>query len=172
MKKSLLCAILISIFSIQAHAGEAKMAWGDLSKFTDIQEGQELKSSFEERLVKEIGDVFNRFSGKYLPDGYILEVTVTDMDLAGDIRPMMVRGGNMRLVTHIYWPKMSFDYVLKNAQNETVKAEKVSLADMNFMGRASIPSGRTIFEYEEKMIDDWFRKQQNDKVFPKRDEKS
>lgn len=166
MKKSLFVAALLSVLSVSAFAGEAKVTWGDLSKFTDVVEGQESKAHFQERLVKEFGDVFNRFSERYLPEGYVLEVKVTDLDLAGDVRPMVVQGGMLRIVSRIYWPTMSFEYVLKNAKNEIVKSDKATLKDMDFMERIRIPTGKTGFEYEEKMLSDWFKQQQADQVFP------
>jgi hypothetical protein len=166
MKKSFFVATLFSVLSVSAFAGEAKVTWGDLSKFTDIVEGQENRANFQERLVKEFDDVFNQYSNRYLPEGYQLEVKVTDLDLAGDVRPMVVQAGMMRIVSRIYWPTMSFDYVLKNAQNEIVKSGKANLKDMNFLDRIRIRTGRTGFEYEEKMLSDWFKQQQMDNVFP------
>lgn len=166
MKKTFFVAAIFSVLSVSAFAGEAKVTWGDLSKFTDVVEGQENRTYFQERLVKEFGDVFNRFSDRYLPEGYQLEVKVTDLDLAGDVRPMVVQAGMMRIVSRIYWPTMTFDYVLKNAQNEIVKSGKANLKDMDFLERIRIPTGRTGFEYEEKMLSDWFKQQQMDNVFP------
>lgn len=168
MKKSVFVVALFSLLSVSAFAGEAKVTWGDLFKFTDVVEGQENRTYFQERLVKEFGDMFNRFSDRYLPEGYQLEVKITDVDLAGDVRPMIVKTGMMRVVSRIYWPKMSFDYVLKNNKNDIVKTDKVNLKDIGFLDRVHIPSGKTSFEYEEKMLDDWFKQQQLDHVFPKK----
>lgn len=165
MKKSLLCALFMSVLSSTAFAGESKVTWGDFSKFSDVVESQESRQYFQERVVREFGNVFKRYSELYLPEGYQLEVNVTDLDLAGDVRPMMVQGGMLRVVTRIYWPRMNFDYVLKNTQNEVVTTGKAAITDMDFLERIRMPSGRTGFDYEEKMLHDWFKQQQKEHGF-------
>lgn len=163
--------VLLSAFSGLAHAGDAKLKWGNLDNFTDVSPGYELKDAFRERLMKEFGLVFSNFSKK-LPDGYQLDVTVSDVDLAGDVRPSMSSANHIRFMTTIYWPRMKFHYELRNDKNEVVSAGDEELRDMDYLGRVRIPSGQTSFEYEEKMISDWFRKQANSGVFPSKDMKA
>ncbi|MFZ6799457.1 DUF3016 domain-containing protein [Undibacterium sp. Di24W] len=175
MKKLLLncfsTCVFLGAFSGVAHAGEAKLTWGNLDNFSDISPGYEMKDAFRERLMKEFGLVFSNFAKK-LPDGYQLDVAVSDVDLAGDVRPNMSSANQIRFMTSIYWPRMKFHYELRNEKNEVVSVGDEELRDMDYLGRVRIPSGHTSFEYEEKMISDWFRKQTNAGVFPSKDLKA
>jgi hypothetical protein len=170
MKKIVIACLILSVFSGAAHAGEAKLKWGNLDDFTDVSPGYELKDAFRERLMQEFGLVFSNFASK-LPDGYQLDVTVNDLDLAGDVRPS-ASIHQIRFMTQIYWPRMKFQYELRNEKNEIVSSGVEELRDMDYLGRARVPSGRTSFEFEEKMIHDWFRKQTIAGVFPSKDMKA
>jgi hypothetical protein len=163
--------LLLNAFSGVAHAGDAKLKWENLDNFSDISPGYELKDAFRQRLMKEFGLVFSNFAKK-LPDGYQLDVTVSDVDLAGDVRPSMSSANHIRFMTTIYWPRMKFNYELRNDKNALISAGNEELRDMDYLARARIPSGATSFEYEEKMILDWFKKQTNAGVFPSKDMKS
>lgn len=163
--------LLLSAFSSFAYAGEANLKWGNLDNFTDVSPGYELKDAFRQRLMKEFGLVFSNFAKK-LPDGYQLDVMVNDVDLAGDVRPSMSSANHIRFMTTIYWPGMKFHYELRNDKNEVVSTGDEELRDMDYLARSRIPSGATSFEYEEKMISDWFRKQTNAGVFPSKDMKA
>ncbi|WMW79414.1 DUF3016 domain-containing protein [Undibacterium cyanobacteriorum] len=170
MKKFLFAAGLIGMSINFAYAGDSKVNWGNLDKFTDVQEGRDQREYFRENLKKEFSEIFNGLAKK-LPEGYTLTVNVNDLDLAGDIRPS-ISYWQIRIMTTIYWPRMSFDYELKNDKNEVVASGKEELRDMDYLNRIRIPSGRTQFEYEEKMIQDWFRHQYAVGNFPSRDVKA
>lgn len=164
MKKILIAVLLASLNYGTAYAGESKLNWGNLDKFADIQEGREHREVFRENLKKEFSEVFNHLAKK-LPEGYTLTVQINDIDLAGDIRPS-TSIWQVRIMTSIYWPSMNFEYELRNEKNEIVASGKEQLRDMDYLNRPRIPSGRTHFEFEEKMLQDWFRHQFKSGEFP------
>lgn len=167
MKKFLIAFGLTALQISTAYAGEAKLTWGNFDKFTDIQEGRDSRDRFRENLVKEFADVFNA-QAKKLPDGYVLSVNVSDLDLAGDIRPSMSTW-QIRIMTAIYWPRMNITYELRNEKSEVVASGKEELRDMDYLNHARFPSGVTHFEFEERMIQDWFRRQLAAGTFPSKD---
>ena len=61
---------------------------------------------------------------------------------------------------------MSFSYILKNEKNEIVASAKEDIKDMNFLSPVGIHSSGSSFDYEEKMLNDWFKVQQKMKKFP------
>ena len=172
MKKLLFAVIVGALYSSASFAGEAKVSWGKFDDFTDVVAGSESKERFRERLTKEFEEVFSAMAKK-LPDGYVLTIEVSDLDLAGD-----ARYGNwatinpIRVMREIYWPRMNFAYSLKNANDEVVVSGKEELRDMNYLHRFRIPSGATSFEFEEKMLQDWFKKQVLAGSFPSKDVKA
>ncbi len=168
MKKILFNVVLISMIASQvsAFAGEAKVSWQEPEKYTDIRASNESRDSFKERVFKEFNAMFSTMAKK-LPDGYQMEITVTDLDLAGDVNSMYSRQGrDIRVVKELYWPRMSFSYTLRNEKNEVVASAKEDVKDMNFMMSAGIHSNVSSFDYEEKMLNDWFKTQQKTKKFP------
>jgi hypothetical protein len=178
MKKLLFVTLSLGLLSLglsmstDVHAGDAKVTWGDMDKFSDVDSRREMKQDFHERVQKEFGMVFSNLAKK-LPTGYQLEVDVTDLDLAGEVRGQSIGFGlDIRVLREIYWPKMSFSYVLKDEKGAVVGSGKEELRDMNYLHNIRMPTGNTSFEYEEKMLQDWFRHQQRDNHFPKMTTKS
>ncbi|MES2049170.1 MAG: DUF3016 domain-containing protein, partial [Pseudomonadota bacterium] len=79
MKKILFGLMLTSMIasSVTVFAGEAKVNWQDPEKYTDIRPSNESRDSFKEKVFKEFNAMFASMA-KRLPDGYQMEVTVTD----------------------------------------------------------------------------------------------
>lgn len=166
MKKVLFSLMLTSMIASPVFAGEAKVNWQEPEKYTDIRPGNESRENFKERIFKEFNLMFSTMAKK-LPDGYQMEITVTDLDLAGDVNGMYSRlGRDIRVVKELYWPRMSFFYTLKNEKNEVVASAKEEVKDMNFMNSIGIHASGNSFDYEEKMLNDWFKAQQKAKKFP------
>ena len=167
MKKILSGLMLISLSVSGAFAGEAKVTWQEPEKYTDIRpSSNESRDSYKERVFKEFNIMFAGMAKK-LPDGYQLEINVTDLDLAGDVNGMYSSlGREIRVVKELYWPRMVFLYTLKNEKNEIVASAKEDIKDMNFMSPAGMHPTGSGFDYEEKMLNDWFKTQQKMKKFP------
>jgi len=160
--------LLAAAMAGQAYAGNAKVSWQEPEKFTDIRPTNESKIGFQERVIKEFDRMFDDLAKK-LPDGYVWEITVTDVDLAGDVRPFFTPMVNdVRVIRDLYWPRMSFRFDLKDEQGKTVASGTEDVKDMSFLMRLGVASGHTSFQYEEQMLLDWFNKQQKEKIFPRR----
>ncbi len=161
----LFASALVSVTSL-AHAGEVKVTWQDPDKYTDIRPTSETREAFQQRVTKELDAVFQDLAKK-LPDGVQWEVTVTDLDLAGDVRPPQgARINDIRIVKDLYWPRMSLHYKMSDSSGKVLAEAKEDIKDMNFLMSSMIPSGHTSLQYEEKMLTDWFKKQQREQIFP------
>jgi hypothetical protein len=168
MKKRLSGAGLIMIVAYSALAGDAKVKWKNPEKFTDIRSSNESRENFQATVITEFNGMFSELAKK-LPDGYVLDVTVTDLDLAGDVNGMYrTAGRDIRIVKELYWPRMSLSYKLTNQANEIVASGKEQLKDMGFMSRGRVSAGDSTFHYEEEMLRDWFYQMQKEKKFPSR----
>ena len=168
MKKLFIAMCLGGMFAAQAYAGEAKITWQDPDNYTDIRPTDETRDAFRNRVFKDLGAVFEDLA-KQLPDGVMWDITVTDVDLAGDVRPMMRAGMNdIRIVKEVYWPRMSIQYKMTDASGKVLAEGKEDIKDMNFMMNSSGLYGGSSFQYEERMLRDWFKKQQREQKFPSR----
>lgn len=165
MKKLLLSLLATLIAGAAAHAGQAQVTWQDPDNYTDIREGNDLRDSFRAQLFQDFESIFADMA-RQLPDGYQFEVTVTDVDLAGQVNGMHgASWQNIRIVKAIYWPRMSFSYTLKNGAQELLLSGQEEIKDLGFMSGVG-SSGKTRFVYEERMLKNWFKKQQREKRFP------
>ncbi|BFL85791.1 hypothetical protein LFREDSHE_42410 [Shewanella baltica] len=84
-------------------------------------------------------------------------MTITDVDLAGDMRPTFGATANdLRIVKEIYPPRMTFSYqVLEN--DKVIIAGDEKLSDMGFMDGIKSLTDKP-FMYETKMLTDWLKK--------------
>ena len=171
MKKMLFALTIAMTCASNVFAGQAKVTWQDPEKFTDIRAGNETRQGFQDRVFKDLEQVFSDMA-KQLPDDYQMEVVVTDVDLAGDINGTYRQMGNdLRIIKEIYWPRMSFNYSIKDAKSAVIASGTENVKDMNFMSRSRFTSGNSGFAYEEKMLVDWFKQLQKDKKLPAAEKK-
>ncbi|MFT7005949.1 MAG: hypothetical protein ACJAXJ_000451 [Colwellia sp.] len=156
MKK--LTSTLLAIFTfvslpLVANAATSEVTWIGYEKYRDIQPGSEGRKHFRERTFKDLEKHFAQLAEK-LPEGQVLNIKVTDVDLAGDTHI----GGisQIRIIKEMYFPRMNFSYELVNADNSIVRSGDVVLKDMSFMMGSNLKYRNKSLGYEKVMLDDWF----------------
>jgi Protein of unknown function (DUF3016) len=170
MKKNIVIFALAlgSWVSLPVWAGDVSVKWQNPDNYTDINPAEQDKDKFDANLFKSFDNIFSNLAQK-LPDNYHWQITVTDLDLAGDVRPAKAGAGKlMREMKPGYRPAMSFDYKLTDDKNNVVKEGKVDIKDPTFMSRSPKLLGVNVkpFPYEEFMINQWFAQQQDQKILP------
>ena len=168
MKEFVLSVLTAFIVVGAACAGEAKVTWQEPDNYTDIREGNDLRDSFRQGLFRDFELLFTDLARR-LPDGYLLDVTVTDVDLAGEVNGMHFgRWQDIRVIKALYWPRMSLDYKLTDGTGQLLASGHEDIKDMAFFDRG-VWLRLTRFSFEEQMLRDWFKKIQNEGKFPARD---
>jgi len=163
-----LWAGLSGLWAQTALAADVKVNWQDPSKYTDINPAEQNKDEFERNLFNAFNGMFAAL-GQKMPDNLHWEITVTDLDLAGEVRqPPAASGQLMRVVRNTDRPAITFSYKLTDAQGQLVKQDTVDLKDPTFMARSPKMIGLRIkpYPYEQYMINRWFEEQQNQKLLP------
>lgn len=156
--KIIAAIISVSIFSGPVLAGQAEIEWIKPEKFTDIRPANESRSNLHKRIFKELEQHFSQLAEK-LPEGQMLKVSVTNLDLAGDVRYMVgPNNATIRVVEDLYFPKMKFDYQLIASDKSVISTAKVDIKDMSFNTGVRSSLSSKAFHYEKSMIDDWFYK--------------
>ena len=141
-------------------AAEVSVTWDNPKDFTDIRAANESRKRFRERVMKDFDEYFAELAER-LPDGQKLEITVTDVDLAGQVWPASFvglgnGGSDVRLVKRIDIPRMKFSYKLLDDQQNVVKAADVKLKDMGFQDRVNPFFKHESLRYEKNMLREWF----------------
>ncbi|MCC2616408.1 DUF3016 domain-containing protein [Aestuariibacter halophilus] len=157
-----ICALLLGISSTAQAAGTVNVEWQEPSDYRDIKPTNESRKRFQERVLGELESYLVTL-GEELPDGQVLSMVVTDLDLAGEVWPAsfvgMTGGQDVRIVKELYIPRISFSYTLKDAEGNVLKEGEEKLKDMGF--QTHTPSRRMdndAFKYEKHMLKDWFTK--------------
>jgi len=127
-------------------------------KFTDVRDGFTSSQKGEESNLLQIRDYVEQQAGRFVPDGYRLAVTITNVDLAGDFEPWHQLGSNdVRIVKDIYPPRIDLTYTLTDASGKVVSEGKRELRDLAFMMKLSIRRDDP-FRHEKELLDDWLRR--------------
>lgn len=161
MKRILITALIpLSFMATTVLAGEAKVTFKDVEKYTDFSPATGIESRFQEKTKEDFTEKFNELAG-LLPKGQTFDVTVTDVDLTGRVEPTFGQSATsyIRVVRPIDFPRMNLTYKLIDDQGEVIKEDSVVVKDMGFdmSSMASIKRQRNINYYEHKMLEDWFR---------------
>ena len=161
MKTVLLPTILLlaaAALSARVSAGAAAVTWQNPEKYTDIQSDDEEQQVFQAKLFAQLEKEFSKQAGS-LPEGSKLAVTVTDFDMAGQMRDANNKD-LMRVVIGNYFPQMTLDYTLTDATGAVLSQQQgVVYKDQGFYSAdASLRASRSSsdFYFETTMIRGWF----------------
>ncbi|AZG74742.1 DUF3016 domain-containing protein [Shewanella livingstonensis] len=137
--------------------GLVKIEWQNPKDFRDIKTSNELQSRFENRLFETLTKNINKQAEKILKPGQTLQMTVTNLDLAGDMRPTFgATPGDLRIVKDLYPPRATFSYSISEADKVIVAGDE-KITDMSFMYNSHRFNDRP-FQYETTLFTDWLQK--------------
>jgi len=137
--------------------GLVKIEWQDPKSFRDVKAVGDIQSRYEKRTFETLTKNLNKEASKTLKSEQKLEMLVTDLDLAGDVRPTFGATMNdIRLIEELYPPRITFSYKLLEG-DKVIMAGDEKLTDMGFMQRVGRASDKPM-RYESKMLSDWLKK--------------
>lgn len=159
--KQKIVSIVIALFMVAAPASYAadkvKVEWFEPDNYTDVRSANGGKEKFRKSVFAQLEKHFEKKAAKSLPEGMVLNIKVTNLNLAGDVRYNFGFNQEMRVVKSIYWPEIEFEYQLVD-QGQVVKADSAKLRDMAFLDRLQRASNsHSTFSYEKALINEWFK---------------
>jgi hypothetical protein len=128
-------------------------------KFTDVKDDHMDSERGREAVLEQIKEHLVTHGARYLAKGQRLQITVTDVDLAGDFEPW--RGINfhdIRIVKDIYPPRMDLEFKLVDAEGKVVSEGKRQLRDLGYMLSLAMPNSDPL-RYDKEMLNDWLRQE-------------
>lgn len=131
-------------------AGTVDVSFVEPARFVDAGRGEtDLK-----RTVGALEAAFLALAPR-LPDGQQLSVRVTQVDLAGELKPARA-GAEIRVLSgRADWPRMELSYTLVQA-GRTLKSGTARLADMAYLQQPLGARQGEPYAYEQRMIERWF----------------
>lgn len=169
MKKLLLATLGGALCMMSSHGfakAEVEITWDNPKDYRDVKPTNQSRKRFRENTFAKLDEFVNELAER-LPEGQKLEMTVTDLDLAGQVWPASFvglghGGGDVRLVKSIDIPRMNFSFKLVENDGTLVQEGEVKLKDMSFQHNLRGRLRHDSLQYEKNMIRDWF-----DDAFPK-----
>ncbi|MCL1146496.1 DUF3016 domain-containing protein [Shewanella marinintestina] len=138
-------------------SGVVKVEWQDPSSFRDIRAASDIQSRFEKRTFDQITKNLNKEASRILEPEQKLELVVTDLDLAGDVRPTFGATPNdLRVVKDIYPPRITFSYKVLEG-DKVIMAGDEKLTDMGFMYSINKMNDKP-YRYENALLTSWLKK--------------
>jgi hypothetical protein len=136
--------------------GHVDVAFFEPQKFTDVR-SRAMGAFDETSYLDQLREHLVARAGRYVPAGYALAVTFTDIDMAGDFEPWRgFRWDEIRVVKEIYPPRLQFSFQLKDADGNAVREGGRDLRGLDFMSRGFADDS---LRHEKALLDDWLHRE-------------
>lgn len=134
--------------------GNTTVSFKKPDKFTDAgTEG--IGSRTSPRVLDALKAHLEQLGAKKLPSGETLQITITDIDLAGRFDPQPGGNDRVRIMRDVDWPRIELHYTLQQ-DGRTLADADASLSDMNYLMHSSLRRSTDPLRYEKDMLDAWF----------------
>lgn len=166
MKKLLTSVVIFAVLSTGSLFAKKEKAPEKPSNvtvnFEDSDDFTDARSDFGFGTDEGYLDIISRHlkatAGRLLAEGQKLEITVTDVDLAGEFLPTS-RPEQIRVIKEIFRPRITLNFKLTNAAGAVVKEGDRTLTDLNFMNNLGVIGRNEPLYYDKTMLSDWVNKE-------------
>lgn len=126
-------------------------------KFTDAR--SRFGGETDKEYLEILANCVTKEAARHLAPGQRLEVTFTDIDLAGEFIPTDPHKMDIRVVKDIYMPRQTLNFRLVGEDGKVVKEGERRLTDMNFMNNARLIGRNEPLFYDKSLLEDWLKKE-------------
>ncbi len=163
------CATAVGLLAVFAptHAAEVKITWEEPETYSDVKPTNESRKRFRERTLEDLEQHIVELASD-LPESQVLSMTVTNVDLAGQVWPSQFvgfgtgGGSDVRIIKRVDNARISFSYSLTDDSGKVLKSADVKLKDMSFLDNPSTFRQNEYLGYEKAMLKDWFDEEMAD----------
>jgi len=134
--------------------GRVKVTFDNPANFTDLKSSN--MDDYDPGYMEELKTYVEQTSREYLADGEKLEITFTDIDMAGEFEPWRMQASDVRMVKSIYLPRAKFKWVVTDASGKTLREGNEDISDMTYQTNIGNITQDELF-YEKEMLRNWMR---------------
>jgi len=140
------------------HPARAEVVFDHPEKFTDVKDSVFSTDKGPRNILDALRKyIISEADNYFVPQGYALKVTFSNIDLAGDYEPWLgPKYDDIRIVKPIYPPAFRFTYTVTNAAGAIVKQGEENIRDLGFDMRSAIDRSDPL-RYEKDILNDWMR---------------
>ncbi|MBX3697955.1 MAG: DUF3016 domain-containing protein [Dokdonella sp.] len=136
-------------------ADRVTVNWTDPAQFTEVRYSHAFGQPKPETWLEAMRKTVVQRADKLLKPGQHLDVTFTDVKLAGQYEPW--RGPayrDVRVVRDMYPPRIDLRFSLTDANGTVIASGERKLRDPAFLSR-STPNGSDSYRFEKSLLKDW-----------------
>lgn len=143
--------------------GQVSVNWTDPEQFTEVRYSHTFNRPKPEVWLNELRKTLVRTGDRVLEPGQRLDVTITDIKLAGREEPW--RGpaySDVRIVKSVYPPRIDLRFRLTDADGNVIEDGTRELRDLAFLHRGTTHSSEP-YRFEKRLLKDWMSREFGDK---------
>ncbi len=141
-------------------AGPVSVAWADPATFAELRFSRDRYDAARGTWLTDLAQYMRKRAEAQLPAGERLELTIVDVDRAGDYEPWHgIQYDDTRIVRDIYPPRMTVQYKRYDASGAVVAESERKLSDPAFLIGSTPINESDPLRYEKRMIDSWLRRE-------------
>ena len=146
-----------SILTAAEKQSAVTVKFNEPDKFTDA--AAHFNGGTDQYYLDTLSEHLQKAAARQLAPGQKLEVTFTDIDLAGDFMPSNPKLMDVRVIKDIYIPRMVLSFRLLDADGKVIKEGERKLTDLNFMNNIGLVYRNLPLFYDKALLTDWVRKE-------------
>ncbi|QDA57622.1 DUF3016 domain-containing protein [Thermomonas aquatica] len=141
-------------------SGPVSVQWNDPATFAELRYSRNRWDAERGSWLTDLAQYLRKRAETQLPAGERLELTITDVDRAGDYEPWHgVQHQDVRIIRDIYPPRMTLQVRHFDASGALVSEGERKLSDMAFLIGPTPLNDSDPLRYEKRMIDSWLRRE-------------
>ncbi|MES2859578.1 MAG: DUF3016 domain-containing protein [Pseudomonadota bacterium] len=141
-------------------SGPVSVAWNDPAGFTELRHSRNVWDSAEGNWLPALAEYLRTRAQQRLGSGERLELTIIDIDRAGDYEPWLgLDQRDTRIVRDIYPPRMTLQFRHIGADGRVLSEGERKLTDPGFLTGSMPINSNDPLRFEKRMIDAWLRRE-------------
>ena len=141
-------------------SGPVSVRWNDPATFAELRYNRNRWDAERGSWLTDLAEYLRKRAAMQLPNGERLELTIVDVDRAGDYEPWLgMRHQDTRIVRDIYPPRMTLQVRHFDASGALVSEGERKITDPAFLTGSSPINDSDPLRYEKRMIDSWLRRE-------------
>lgn len=138
--------------------GPVSVAWTDPAGFAEFRFSRNRWAAAQGNWLRDLAEHMRDRAEQVLSAGQRLELTIVDVDLAGDYEPFRdPRMQDARIVRDSYPPRMTVEFRHLDAAGNVIAEGQRQLADLGFLTHGSPARSNDPLRFEKRMVDSWLR---------------
>ncbi len=141
------------------NSAQVNVSWSDPANFSELKYGRQFQQPKPEVWLTEFQKTLVKRGDHVLQPGQHLNVTITDVRLAGRVEPFHGAGASeVRVVKSIYPPEIELTFSLTGTDGQVVDSGERKLRDVAFLDRGAV-NHSDAYRFEKRMLSEWVTKE-------------